>query len=40
MQAAVLLAGIFMMVAGLLRGEALEILNKAIIVCMECIGIG
>jgi len=40
LQAAVLLTGIFMMVAGLLRGEALEILNKAIIVCMECIGIG
>ena len=40
MQAALLVAGVSIMVLGLLRGEALEVLNKAIIICMECIGIG
>ena len=36
----VLLLGIVMMVIGLHRGEALEILRKAIVICLECIGIG
>ena len=40
LQIAVLLAGITMMIFGLLRGEALEILRKAIVVCLDCIGIG
>ena len=40
MQIALLLAGVSIMVLGLLRGEALEVLNKAIVICMECIGIG
>ena len=32
--------GIAMMIAGLLRGEAVEILRKATVICLECIGIG
>ena len=32
--------GIAMMYIGAQRGEALIVLNKAIRVCMECIGIG
>jgi len=40
LQAALLIVGISMMLLGLLRGESLEILRKAIVVCMECIGIG
>jgi hypothetical protein len=36
----ILSVGITMMTLGLLRGESLEILKKAIVICMECIGIG
>ena len=32
--------GIAMMYIGVQRGEALVVMNKAIRVCMECIGIG
>ena len=32
--------GIAMMYIGMHRGEALVVMNKAIRVCMECIGIG
>jgi len=39
-QITILAIGIVMMAVGLYRGEALEILRKAIFVCMECIGIG
>jgi len=39
-QALLLAAGVAMMVAGLMRGEAQEVLQKAILVCLECIGIG
>jgi len=35
-----LLSGMTMMVLGTLRGELQMILNKAVIVCLECIGIG
>ena len=37
---ALLVAGVIMFVLGIFRGEAQEILSKAVIVCMECIGIG
>ena len=37
---ALLATGIALIVLGAVRGEAREILHKAIIVCMECIGIG
>ena len=40
LQLTLLAAGIAMMIAGLARGEALEILRKAIVICLECIGIG
>ena len=35
-----LAAGFGMMCAGLARGEAMVVLKKAIVLCMECIGIG
>jgi hypothetical protein len=39
-RAAVFTAGAAMLVAGLLRGEALQVLKRAIIICLGCIGIG
>ena len=36
----VLAAGVALAVAGILRGEPGEILKKAVVVCLECIGIG
>jgi len=38
--AVILLAGIIMMFFGIWRGEPQIILQKAIRVCLECIGIG
>ena len=35
-----LAAGAAFMAAGIINGELAEILRKAIIVCLECIGIG
>jgi len=38
--AVILLAGVIMMVFGILLGEPQEILRKAVVVCLECIGLG
>ena len=32
--------GVIMIVAGVIRGEHLVVLKKAINICLECIGIG
>ena len=40
MPAVLLPAGIAMMIFGVLRGELQDIFRKAIIICLECIGIG
>jgi len=40
LQVLVLIAGIIMMLTGILRGELHLILQKATVVCLECIGIG
>ncbi|MCL2230314.1 MAG: hypothetical protein FWC01_04410 [Treponema sp.] len=39
-QILLLFTGGVLLVFGLLHGEAFEILKKAILVCMECIGLG
>jgi len=39
-QLSILTAGVILVVLGVIRGDALEILKKAVLVCMECIGIG
>ena len=35
-----LFMGIFLVLAGIFRGEAETVFNKATRICMECIGIG
>ena len=40
MQVTLLVVGLAMMGAGVLRGELVEIFQKGILVCLECIGIG
>jgi len=35
-----MLAGLVMLAAGFARGEADQVLAKAIRICLECIGIG
>ena len=40
LRVAVLLAGVVFIVFGLLRAEHIEIMNKAVKICLECIGIG
>jgi hypothetical protein len=37
---AVFLGGLALLSAGLIRGEAAFVLHRAIIICLECIGIG
>ena len=39
-QSLLLFAGIFMIIVGLFRNETHEVMQKAILVCLECIGIG
>lgn len=36
----VLLAGVAFVALGVWRGEAAVVLQKAVVICMECIGIG
>ena len=38
--AAVLVAGLAFVFLGVWRGEAAVVLQKAVVICMECIGIG
>ena len=39
-QIALLVIGVVMMGAGIMRGELMEIFRMGTVVCMECIGIG
>jgi len=39
-QALLLCAGAVCVAAGVLRGEPAQVLQKAILICLECIGIG
>ena len=39
-QIALLIVGLVLMGAGILRGELIEIFRKGTVICMECIGIG
>ena len=38
--ALVLMVGLGFVVLGVWRGEAAVVLQKAVVICMECIGIG
>lgn len=40
LQWVVVIASAVMIVSGLLRDEYREILSRAVMICMECIGIG
>ena len=36
----ILAVGVTLLILGVLRGEFIEIMSRAVIICMECIGIG
>jgi len=36
----ILISGVVLMIIGIFRGEPEDIMRKAIVVCLECIGIG
>lgn len=38
--AGTLIAGILLILAGIVRGETATVLTKAVSICLECIGIG
>jgi hypothetical protein len=38
--AVVFLAGAAFMVAGIIAGEPVSVMKKAVLICLECIGIG
>ena len=40
LQAALLVLALFLTLLGILNGSALDVLNKAITICSECIGLG
>jgi len=40
LQAALLVLGIVLISLGVARGEALDIFDRATIICLECIGLG
>ena len=40
LRAVVLFVGVVLIVLGVMRGELTEIVRKAAVVCLECIGIG
>jgi len=39
-QLCLLSIGIILLAAGIIQGDALLVLKKAVLVCLECIGIG
>jgi hypothetical protein len=39
LQILLLVSGISMLIIGLYNGEAREVLGKAVVICLECIGI-
>ena len=40
LRTAIFLAGVAFIIMGLFRAEHREIMNKAVKICLECIGIG